>query len=52
MRSLSSEATTGSLKVKNNFAFNDILKRLHLIFSRNMVMEIVMYFCQAVSTEP
>lgn len=48
MHSPSSEATTGSLKVKNNLAFNDVLKLLHLIFSRNMVMEIVMYFCQAV----
>lgn len=45
---LSSEATTGSLTVKNNLAFHDVLKLLHLIFSRNMVMEIVRYFCQAV----
>jgi len=49
MHSLSSEVTTGSLKVKkNNLAFNDVLKLFHLIFSRNMVMEIVMYFCQSV----
>lgn len=48
MHSLSSEATTGSLAVKNNLAFRDVLKLLHLIFSRNMLMEIVMYFCQAV----
>lgn len=48
MYSLSSEATTDSLKVKNNLAFNDVLKLLHLIFNRNMVMEIVMHFCQAV----
>lgn len=48
MSSLSSEATTGSLKVKNNLAFNDVLKVLHLIFRRNALMEIVMYFCLAV----
>lgn len=28
MSSLSSEAATGSLKVKNNIAFNDVLKHI------------------------
>lgn len=41
MHSLSFEATTGSLKVKKNLAFNDALKLLYLILIRNMTIEIV-----------